>query len=140
MADNNEKHVKCGVVAGCVVRKSDTFLLVQEKQEKVYGLWCLPAGHVDVGETIEDAAKREVKEETGLEVVVGRKIGIYQDKASESVKHAYVAVVVGGTLSPQDEEILSAEWLTLDEIRKLNEDKKLRNQWVLDAIESSISL
>ncbi len=45
-----------GVVAGCVIRRDSTYLLVQEKQKKAYGLWNLPAGYVDKGETIEQAA------------------------------------------------------------------------------------
>lgn len=50
------------VVAACVIKDSDNrYLLVQEAQPKVYRLWNLPAGHVDRGETIEDAAVREAK-------------------------------------------------------------------------------
>ena len=52
------------VVAGCVIQKDGKYLLVQEKQQKVYGLWNLPAGHVDEGETFEEAAIRESQEET----------------------------------------------------------------------------
>jgi ADP-ribose pyrophosphatase YjhB (NUDIX family) len=59
------------IVAGCVLRQNDKFLLVQEKLPKVYGKWNLPAGHVDIGETIEDAAVREVLEETGHTVQIG---------------------------------------------------------------------
>ena len=59
------KHI---VVAGVVVEKDSKYLLVQEKKELVYGLWNLPAGKVDEGETVEEAAVREAKEEVGYKV------------------------------------------------------------------------
>jgi 8-oxo-dGTP pyrophosphatase MutT (NUDIX family) len=53
-------------IAGCVIRDTyGRFLLVQERLEKVYGKWNMPAGHVEAGETIKAAAIRETKEETG---------------------------------------------------------------------------
>lgn len=65
--------VLAGVVAGCVIKKDGNYLLVQERQPKVYGKWNLPAGHVDKDETIEQAAVREAKEETGYEVELIKK-------------------------------------------------------------------
>ena len=55
-----------GIVAGCLIEKDGRYLLVQEKQPKVYGLWNLPAGYVDKGEAIRQAAIREAKEESGM--------------------------------------------------------------------------
>lgn len=43
------------------------------------GRWCLPGGHVDPGETVAESCAREVLEETGLKVRVGRLIGVYSD-------------------------------------------------------------
>lgn len=51
------------VVAEVVLQKDDKFLLVQEKQAKAYGKWNLPAGKVDKGESLEQAAVREAREE-----------------------------------------------------------------------------
>ena len=47
------------------------------------GLWGLPSGHVEVGETAAQAAVREVAEETGLQVQVQRLVGVYSDPASQ---------------------------------------------------------
>lgn len=47
-----------GIVAGCLLMKDGKYLLVQEKRKKVHGLWNLPAGYTDKGETIQQAAVR----------------------------------------------------------------------------------
>ena len=56
------------IVAGCVIKKDNKILMVQEANEKYYGQWNFPAGHVDEGERIMEGAIREVKEETGCDV------------------------------------------------------------------------
>ena len=47
-------------------------LLTMRNHEPYMGYWCLPGGHVDANEPIEDAIRREVKEETGLDVKIGK--------------------------------------------------------------------
>lgn len=123
-----------GLVAGCIIKQDGKYLLVQEKQEKAYGLWNVPAGYVDKGEEVEAAAVREVKEESGYDVVLDGLIGLYHDSTKEPLKHAFKAQIVGGELSTPDDEILDAKWLTYEEVRDLNEEKKIRARWVFDAI------
>lgn len=124
-----------GIVAGCVVRdKQGKYLLVQEKQPKVYGLWNLPAGYVDKGESIEDAAIREVKEETGYGVELDYKIDIYHEEVARPVKHAFKAHIVSGEPTLQQDEILNVSWFTYDELISMKEGEKLRAPWVVDAI------
>ena len=56
-------------VGGVVIRNDDgLYLLSHEKQPKVYGLWNLPAGWQDDGETLQQTAIREAEEEVGLDV------------------------------------------------------------------------
>jgi ADP-ribose pyrophosphatase YjhB (NUDIX family) len=86
-------------------------LLVQEKQEKVYGKWNIPAGYVDKDEEVEHAAIREVKEESGYDVELDGLIGIYHDTTKEPVKQVYKAHIVGDDLKIQEDEILNAKWL-----------------------------
>jgi 8-oxo-dGTP diphosphatase len=125
---------RVGVIAGCVIKHDGKYLLVQEKQSKAYGLWNLPAGHVDKGETLEDAARRETKEESGFEVKIVGEIGVFHDSAKEAVKHAYIAQIVGGKLTIQPNEILDAKWLTYQEIADLNNDHKIRASWIWESI------
>lgn len=85
------------VVAGCVIRdEKGRYVLVQEAQPKVYGLWNIPAGHVDKGESIRDAAIRETKEETGYDVELLDKIDVYHEEIQEPVRHAFQARISGG--------------------------------------------
>lgn len=124
--ENNE------VVAGVVIEQDGKYLLVQEKQPKAYGLWNLPAGHVEPGETIEQAAVKEAKEETGFDVELIKKVGVFQSQASPIPKHAFSARITGGQLNYPADEILDAKWFAYDEI--INMKDKLRNSWVLDSI------
>ena len=62
--------------ASCVVRRGDGALLVQQR---VYpeGRWCFPGGLMELGESVEDTARREVFEETAIQVGRLKLIGVY---------------------------------------------------------------
>jgi 8-oxo-dGTP pyrophosphatase MutT (NUDIX family) len=123
------------VVAGCVVKREDgKYLLVQEKQPKVYGLWNIPAGHVDKGESIENAGIREAKEESGFDVELDEKIDVYHEAVDEPVRHAFRAHIVGGEQRAQPEEILAVDWFSFEEITNMKNENKLRTTWIYDAI------
>jgi len=124
------------IVAGCIVHQDGKYLLVQEKQSHAYGLWNLPAGHVDRGESIEAAAIREMKEETGYDVELEKRIGIYHEYATKPIKHAFTARITGGELAPDPEEILQARWLTYREVSVLNSEGKIRSEWIWEAVRS----
>jgi ADP-ribose pyrophosphatase YjhB (NUDIX family) len=77
------------------------------------GRWCLPGGHFEAGESVAEAAIRETKEETGLDVEVTRLIGVYSDpnrlleyndgNRFHLVALAFEARVLGGDLQTSDE-------------------------------------
>jgi 8-oxo-dGTP diphosphatase len=122
-------------VAGVVLRDSEgRYLLVQERQARAYGLWNLPAGHVDAGETVQEAALREAYEETGLVVELLDNEPLFIEANNEYAFYAFRGGVTGGDLTFPPEEILDACWLSMDEIEKLNASGKIRSPWIYNAI------
>lgn len=77
------------------VYKGETFkgiVLIERKNEP--GGLALPGGFVDVGERVEDALVREMKEETHLDVTIGRLLGVYSDPARDPRFHTASVVYV----------------------------------------------
>lgn len=85
-----------------------TILLTMREDFEV---WCLPGGEIDEGESIADAARREVREETGLEVELTRLVGTYS-RIGWRPNHLFLfaAHVIGGTLTPDPREVLEAHF------------------------------
>jgi ADP-ribose pyrophosphatase YjhB (NUDIX family) len=124
--------IKVPVVAGAILEKDYRYLLIQERQPAAYGLWNFPAGRVDVGETLEEAAEREAKEESGYTVKIIGKVGIFQNKAEDAVKHAYAVKITDGELKFPEDEIMDAKWFSFEEIESMRD--KLRGSWILEAL------
>ncbi len=93
------------LAAACVVERDGKTLMVRRAVQTGYGLWSMPGGYVDRGEIVEDAAAREVWEETGLLVEVGQLIGIFSDAGNPVVVAAYAARETGGVLEPGPESL-----------------------------------
>lgn len=66
------------IAVGAIVIHNDALLMVQRANDPGKGLWSLPGGRVEHGEFLADALRREVREETGLEVEVGELAGILE--------------------------------------------------------------
>ena len=122
-----EENIVRPKVAGVILKQDNKYLLVQEKQPKAYGLWNFPAGHIDEGETAEQAAVREAKEEVGFDVEI-----VKQVNTEELSKHAFFAKVVGGELRFPEDEIMDAKWFSLQEIMAMQD--QMRSTWILDSI------
>lgn len=93
------------VVAAAVILKNGQVLLIQRNMEPGIGLWALPAGHVDRGEAVEHAVRREVLEETGLEVEARGLVGVYSQTGHPVILAAYDATIVGGSPRPDCVEV-----------------------------------
>ncbi len=99
-------------VTAAIMRDGQILLTKREDFE----VWCLPGGHVDPGESIAQAAIREAREETGLEVRLTRLVGVYSVlNAPSGEMHvvSFVAEPVGGALQPGAAEVLEARYFDL---------------------------
>lgn len=125
------------IVCGVVIEQDGKYLLVQEKQPKAYGKWNLPAGRVDAGETLEQTAVREAKEESGYEVKLTGHLTTIHQAVDLPVLHAFSAQIIGGELKLPKDEIMDAKWYTYDEIKSM--ELELRNvEFIIGAIEAAI--
>ena len=86
-------------------------LYIRRNHEPAMYQWSWPSGFVDAGERVEDAAAREVREETGIEIEVGDLLGVWSASGDQVVVIAYHAIAVGGSLRPGP-EALAAAWMT----------------------------
>lgn len=103
-------------VDGLILGEDQKIVLIERKNPPFQGSWALPGGFVDVGETVEEACRREMKEETGLKVEIIRLLGVYSDPSRDPRGHTVSAVFIcraeGGTLLGGD-DAARAEWFPL---------------------------
>jgi 8-oxo-dGTP pyrophosphatase MutT (NUDIX family) len=104
----------------------------------VRGLWNWPAGHVDPGETLQQAAVRETKEETGFDVRLTGPEPLYTGQGHTGTTHKvhlFHGEISGGSLQFQEGELLDARWFSPDEIRQLAAADKTRGVWVIAGLD-----
>ncbi|MDB5101531.1 MAG: nudF [Cyanobacteria bacterium RYN_339] len=115
--------------AGAVVVEAGRVLLVRRAKDPFRGCWDLPGGFLEANEHPADGARREVLEETGLEVVLDRQLGMYVDTYRpgsdpmlwhHSLNIFFLARPVGGTLA-LSAETTEACWFKLAELPPLAE-------------------
>lgn len=116
------------VIAGCLIVKNDKVLIVKEAKKKCYGQWNFPAGHVDKGELISDAAIREVYEETGCKVKLAGVLPICSvegDDGEIRLMVRFIADMIEEDIKFDTEEILDVKWIELEQVKNMSE-KELR--------------
>jgi 8-oxo-dGTP diphosphatase len=110
------------VIASAVIRKGDGILLVKEVLENGKEYWIFPGGGVEFGETISDAAKREINEELGLYIDIKELLGFKEAIAPKYGYHTVIFFFIAESLSEKitrDEKILDARYFTKEEIKDM---------------------
>ena len=87
------------VVAGVIAAVDGRVVMVRRNMEPGIGRWTFPAGYVDRGESVEEAAVREMVEESGLKVRISGLLGVYSRAGEAIVLIVYSGDVTGGTLA-----------------------------------------
>lgn len=102
------------IVACIIINENNEVLMIQEAKQSCAGKWYLPAGRMESGENIIEAAKREVLEETGLDISVTTLLGL-ECAGGSWYRFLLTGSVLGGELkTPQraDQESLQAKWIS----------------------------
>jgi 8-oxo-dGTP diphosphatase len=124
VTERREGWPRCGASAA-ILRGSQEILLIQRGKGAFTGLWSLPGGHVEPGETARHAARREVLEETGIDAEIGGLLDVHdvivRGEADEIKAHYMIAVFWG-------------RWLTGDPVAL--SDSRASRFWRLDELES----
>ena len=112
---------KIRVIASLIIEKDGKFLFTRQAPHapRGAGKWAFPGGHIELGERLEDALKREALEEVGVEVEFEKLVGYAE--YIEAPHHVIYLLcrcrIVKGKPRPTD-EIDKVEWVTKGEIRK----------------------
>ncbi len=115
-------HITVGAIISKMINGSLHILLTKRNIEPFKYYWCMPGGHVDMGEKVTDAVIREVKEETSLDfnpVFLG-----YQDEIFPDLNiHNVVLLFYGeaaGNLKSDEKEVSGIEWIPVQQVLSMN--------------------
>lgn len=110
-----------------IIQRDSRILLVKRKNDPFKGYLVLPGGFVNEGERVEDAAKREVKEETSLNIELLDILGVYSDPTRDPRGHMMSTVFIAKISSHNDkvdavaqDDAAAIEWINLEVIDTRN--------------------
>lgn len=121
------------IAVGAVVFKDDRVLLVKRSNPPAKGMWAVPGGKIQAGETMQQALIRELKEETGLNIKVGEIIYVFdviQRNDNARLNYHYVIIdflceLKDGQLKAGD-DALEARWISKKELKQINVNEKTK--------------
>ena len=124
---NNEYPGSPRVAVGGVVIKEDRVLLVRRGKPPSEGEWAIPGGSVELGETLQEAVRREILEETGISIRVGEPVHIFDDVRRDEAGHIrfhYVILDFSGEFLSGEvraaDDARDARWVSPAEFSQLN--------------------
>lgn len=118
----------------CVVVDENQKVLLSQRGD--LNTWNLPGGRLDRNEYLWDAAAREVREETGIEVEIIRLTGLYYSERWQRLNAVFLAKPIGGMLQQKTYETRRNDWFSVGDLPQ----KMFDRQHILDATENGIYL
>lgn len=118
--ENLQGRERPSLAVGAVVVADGALLMVQRGRPPAQGLWTIPGGRVEYRERLETAVAREVKEETGLDVEVGRLLGVFEVLGdAHYVILDHEAIPKGDTTPRAGDDAVDVRWVPLTEVREM---------------------
>jgi 8-oxo-dGTP diphosphatase len=124
------------LVASVSIFVNDKVLIIKENKPSAVDKWNFPSGHIEYGEDILYSARREVKEETGLDIKLIGTTGVYNFISStdnQVIKFHFIGEVTGGTLNLEEDEIIDSKWIKVNDLLAF-ENQSLREPHVIKQI------
>ena len=107
-------------VVDVIIQQDSDVLFAKRKKEPFKGYLGLPGGFVNIGETVEEAARREVKEETSLDIELTDILGVFSDPQRDPRGHIMSTVFIGRVPSNEDakarDDASQLEWIDLQTV------------------------
>jgi 8-oxo-dGTP diphosphatase len=121
------------LMVDAIVEKEGKILLVKRKKDPFEGRWSFPGGKLNIGERVEDAVKRELLEETSIDIELKDILGVYSDPNRDPRGHrvttAFVASVEAGEPKEGD-DAATVQWFPInDEIELAFDHNKILNHY-----------
>jgi 8-oxo-dGTP diphosphatase len=107
-----------------ILIENNKVLLIKRGREPFKDEWAIPGGRIEDGESAEQCAIREMKEETGLDIEIEKLIGVYSDPNRDPrgiIAATYIVKKTGGKLIAGD-DAAKAKWFELNSLPKLASD------------------
>ncbi|MDI6738256.1 MAG: NUDIX domain-containing protein [Nanoarchaeota archaeon] len=131
LTDYKQPSVAADIVVFTIMNRRLNVLLIQRGKEPFAGFWCVPGGFVQIDEAPEDAALRELKEETGVTDVYLEQLYTFgkpgRDPRGRVISISYFALVDSTKIKPKltgDEQIKKVEWFDVNELPQMGFDHK----------------
>lgn len=125
-------------VSDIVIIEDNKVLLVQEKKQSAYGLWNFPGGKLEPGETPEQAAYREIKEELGVDLINAAFLKTYPFQTVDTSFELNTFIgSIKGTIKIKDDELLAYGWFSLEAMESMQD--KLRGLIIIDQAREALA-
>ncbi|MBI2305113.1 MAG: NUDIX domain-containing protein [Chloroflexi bacterium] len=119
------------VAVAVILAKDSQVLLSRRNHDPQKGAWSFPAGYVDAGERVEEAGRREVREETNLEIAIDRLLGVYSEAGNPVILIVYTGRILSGVPHPGP-EAAEVRFFPPDEVPPLAfpHDRQVLEDWL----------